>query len=110
MFEELNDYMHFQFMQQAVKDKKNTRKCTLLCKDPGLKYFICIKKGKRVLYIQLIKALFRCVQLALLWYKLFSTTSVDMGFELNPYNLCVANALTNGKQCTIMWSVDFNIK
>ena len=31
-----------------------------------------------------------------------------MGFELNPYDMCVANAMINGKQCTIVWYVDDN--
>ena len=59
--------------------------------------------------MQLIKAMYGCVQSALLWYKLFSTALVGMGFELNPYNLCVANAIINEKQCTIGWYVDDNI-
>ena len=29
-----------------------------------------------------------------------------MGFILNPYNSCVANAVIDGKQCTIVWHVD----
>jgi hypothetical protein len=28
------------------------------------------------------------------------------GFELNPYDSCVANKMINGKQCTIGWHVD----
>ena len=31
-----------------------------------------------------------------------------MGFELNPYDLCVANKIINGKQYTIVWYVDDN--
>ena len=31
-----------------------------------------------------------------------------MGFELNPYNNCVANKIIDGKQCTIIWWVDDN--
>ena len=31
-----------------------------------------------------------------------------MVFELNPYDLCVANAELEGKQCTICWYVDDN--
>ena len=45
---------------------------------------------------------------ALLWYELFTTTLKDMGFELNPYDECVANKMINGKQCTIAWHVDDN--
>jgi len=33
---------------------------------------------------------------------------VQMGFKLNPYNLCVANSQSKGKQCTIAWYVDDN--
>ena len=59
-------------------------------------------------YLQLLKALYGCVQSALLWYDLFTNTLVQMGFKLNPYNLCVANSQTKGKQCTIAWYVDDN--
>ena len=31
-----------------------------------------------------------------------------MGLELNPYDLCVANKIINGKQCTSFWHVDDN--
>ncbi len=29
-----------------------------------------------------------------------------MGFEINPYDLCVANKTANGTQMTIRWHVD----
>jgi hypothetical protein len=29
-----------------------------------------------------------------------------MGFELNPYNMCVPTKTINNKQCTIVWYVD----
>ena len=31
-----------------------------------------------------------------------------MGFELNPYDLCKANTIIEGKQCTMSWYVDDN--
>jgi hypothetical protein len=65
--------------------------------DPGLEDFVAVENGKRVLYMQLTKALYGCVQSALLWYKLFSSTLEGLGFELNPYDLCVANAIIDGK-------------
>ncbi len=61
-----------------------------------------------MLYLKLLKALYGCVQSALLWYKLFSTTLQGAGFELNPYDTCVANKIIDGKQCTITWYVDDN--
>lgn len=82
----------------------------IMCElDPSLKDFICLENGKRVLYMQLIKALYWCVQSALLWYKLLSTTLVGMGFQLNPYHLCIGNAIIDGKQCTITWYFDNDI-
>jgi hypothetical protein len=42
----------------------------------------------------------------MLWYELFSTTLQDMGFVINPYDFCVANANIEGSQCTVGWYVD----
>jgi len=76
----------------------------IMCKvNPKYEKFMTIEKGKRVLYLQLLKALYRCVQLALLWYDLFTNTLKEAGFVLNPYDACVANRTVNGKQCTIVW-------
>ena len=81
----------------------------LFCKlDPTLKSFVTKEKGRKVLYTQLDKALYGCVQSALLWYELYSNTLLEMGFKLNPYDLCVANSNIKGKQCTICWYVDDN--
>ena len=76
--------------------------------DPSLKEFVVKENGKDVLYIQLDRALYGCVQSALLWYELSSSTLKEMGFKLNPYNLCMANTTINDKQCTICWYVDDN--
>ena len=65
--------------------------------DQTLASFVVYEKGKKVLYVQLDKALYGCVQSALLWYELYASTLKDMGFELNPYDLCVANADIEGK-------------
>ena len=76
--------------------------------NPKYKKFVVIENGKKVLYLQLLKALYGCVQSAQLWYDLFTNTLVQMGFKLNPYDLCVANSQIEGKQCTIAWYVDDN--
>jgi hypothetical protein len=36
--------------------------------------FVCYQNGKKVLYLKLLKALYGCVQSALLWYKFFTGT------------------------------------
>jgi len=57
------------------------------------------KHNKPMLYVKLKKALYRTLQVALLFWKLLSNTSKDWG-------QCVANKTINGKQCTIIWHVD----
>jgi hypothetical protein len=82
---------------------------TIMC-DVCAEYtkFVCYEHGKKVLCLQLLKALYGCVKSALLWYELFSRTLQGVGFELNPYDTCVANKMINCKQCTIAWYVDDN--
>ena len=65
------------------------------------------KRGKKVLYVQLIKALYGCIQSAMLWWKLLTSTLVDEGFTVNPYDSYVANKIMpDGTQCTVCWYVD----
>lgn len=69
--------------------------------------FVTRENGKKVLYVQLQKALYGTLQAALLFWKELSGFLVQqLGFELNPYDNCVANKTINGKQCTICWHVD----
>lgn len=81
----------------------------LMCEvNPDFKTYVVVEGKARALYLQLEKALYGCVQSALLWYELFAETLQGMGFTLNPYDPCVANATINGKQCTVAWFVDDN--
>jgi hypothetical protein len=65
------------------------------------------KKGKKVLYVQLRKAMYGFMKAAKLFWKNLSAFLVQkMGFKVNPYKLCIANKMINGKQCTIGWHVD----
>ncbi len=54
-------------------------------------------------------ALYGMIESALLWYTLYVEVLHKEGFEINPYDRCVANKVINGKQCTIAWYVDNNI-
>jgi hypothetical protein len=81
----------------------------ILCKmNSRHKKFVVIENGMQVLYVRLIKAIYGCVKSAMLWYDLFTGTLKKMGFVLNPYDSCIANATIKGKQCTIAWYVDDN--
>ena len=52
-------------------------------------------------YCYKYQSVYGCIESAMLWYNLYTSTLQGMGFELNPYDLCVANKMINGKQCTI---------
>jgi hypothetical protein len=54
----------------------------------------------------LLKALYGTLQAALLFWENLSKQLQEWGFEINPYDFCVANKIINGKQCTIVWHVD----
>ena len=38
------------------------------------------EKGRKVLYLRVLRALYGCIESALMWYNLFAKTLVDMGF------------------------------
>ena len=64
------------------------------------------KNGTKILYVRVLRALYGCIESALQWYKLFKDTLEKEGYVLNPYDLCIANKIENGKQITIAWYVD----
>jgi len=79
----------------------------LMCEvEPSYRQFLTYENGVPTLYLRLDRALYGCVKSALLWYNLFAETLVELGFKINPYDACVANAIINNKQCTIAWYVD----
>ena len=76
--------------------------------DPTMyhKYVTYSAKGQAMLYVKLTKALYGMLRAALLLYKRLRGDPENMGFEVNPYDPCVANKMVNGKQMTICWHVD----
>jgi hypothetical protein len=68
--------------------------------------YVVIKKGCSVLYLRLQKALYGMMKSALLFYRKLVAELHNMGFEINPYDPCVANKMVNGTQMTVRWHVD----
>jgi hypothetical protein len=68
--------------------------------------YVVIKKGRSVLYLGLQKALYGIMKSALLFNRKLVDELCDMGFEINPYNLCIAKKMVNGTQMTVRWHVD----
>ena len=59
--------------------------------------YMGLENGKRVLYLWLKKALYGCMQSAILWYNTFKKNLEKTGFKMNRYNPCVSNMEINGK-------------
>ena len=75
--------------------------------DPGLYgSHVVLENGKKVIYVQVLRAIFGMLQAALLWYQKFRTDLEGIGFEFNPYDPCVANRLVDGAQRTVRFHVD----
>ena len=70
------------------------------------KYVIYNNKGETMLYVRLLKALYGIIRAAILFYEKFLRDIKEIGFELNPYDPCVANKMVRGKQLTLTWHVD----
>ena len=81
----------------------------LMCEvNPDFEKYVVYKNEVKVLYLIILRALYGCIQSALLWYNLYSSTLVEEGFTINQYDKCVANKMINGKQCMIAFYVDDN--
>ena len=70
-----------------------------------MRYVTC-ENGRRVIYVMMLKALYGMLESSLLYYKKFKADIENIGFEINPYDPCVANRNIKGTQHTICWHVD----
>jgi hypothetical protein len=58
------------------------------------------------IYCKLTVAMYGTLKAALLFWIKLSKSLITMGFEINPYDWCIANMNIEGSQCTIVWHVD----
>ena len=65
-----------------------------------------MEKGKPVIYVELLKALYGTLRAARLFWETLSRKLQEWGFTLNEYDSCIANKYVDGQQCTITWHVD----
>ena len=68
--------------------------------------YVVYENGKKVLYVQVLKALYGMLVAALLWYLKFKKDLEGIGFKFNPYDPCVGNRMVDDKQHTIRFHVD----
>ena len=64
------------------------------------------EKGEMVLCVHLKNALCGIIKAMLLHCCKCCEAVKSSGFELNPFDLCVANKMVKGKQLTICWCID----
>lgn len=64
----------------------------LLDIDPDM-YEPCVayEQGQKVLYMELLKALYGTIRAARLFWEKLSNKLIEWGFEANPYDSCVMN-------------------
>ena len=67
---------------------------------------VVLENGKKVLYVEVLRAIYGMLEAALLWYKKFRDDLEENGFEFDPYDPCVANKRVKGSQQTIIFHVD----
>ena len=75
--------------------------------DPKLyRKYITNEKGTTVLYVDLEKAQYSTLQAALLFWRNLTSILQEWGFEVNPYDWCIANKPVDGGEMTVIWHVD----
>jgi hypothetical protein len=68
--------------------------------------YVVYEKNRKVLYVQVLRAIYGMLKAALLWYKKFRKELEGDGFKFNPYDPCVANPKKRGSQHTVLFHVD----
>ena len=68
--------------------------------------YVVFENGQKVIYVQVLRAIYGMLQAALLWYKKFRKDLEAQGFKFNPYYPCVTNWMVKGSQHTILFHVD----
>ena len=59
------------------------------------------QRTRKFLYARLVKAVYRTVQAAIIFYNKLSKHLINHGFEMSNYNFCTFNKMVNGKQLKV---------
>jgi hypothetical protein len=58
--------------------------------------YVVYEKNRKVLYVQVMRAIYEMLEAAILWYKTFRGELEQKGFKFNPYDPSVANHTEKG--------------
>ena len=80
-------YPHTSLPDDKVVHIKFKGKCLeIMCEvNPEYGKFVTYEKGKKVLYLIILKLVYGMIYSALIWYDLFYATISGLGFKLNIY-------------------------
>ena len=67
-----------------------------------------MENGAKAIYLRLLKALYDCMESALLWYDLYAKTIKSQGLVFNEYDRWTSNITIEGNRCMIDCYVDSN--
>ena len=68
-------YLHADMDEKVIMMFDGKMVDYMIAVNPEYKKFVhTTNTGRRILYVQLLKALYGCMQSALLWFKLFTST------------------------------------
>ena len=70
------------------------------------KYVTVNRKSELVLYVEALNVLYGIMKGALLFYIKFVENLQSIGFQLNPYDPCVANKIVDSAHLTVVWNVE----
>ena len=90
-------YLHAEIDGFAVLKLKG-EVIDIMCKvNDAYMQNLCLERDEKLITKSLLKSLYGCGKLALLWYEFFTMTLQELGVELNLYNEGVINKVINGK-------------
>ena len=67
---------------------------------------VVYENGRKVLYVQVLRAIYGMLTASLLWYLKFRKDLEETGFVFNPYDPCIVNRMKAGGQHTVRFHVD----
>ena len=76
------------------------------CDQKLYKKYIVMESHRPILYVELMKALYGTLLVALIFWCMLTAKLTEWGYTINLCDWCMANKQTNGHQCTFIWHVD----
>jgi hypothetical protein len=101
-------FLHADLDEEVIMVLRGELAELMVLVDPELygPYVVETKRGEKLLYVRMCKAMYGLLRSALLFYLKLRADLEEFGFKFNDYDPCVANKMVNGKQMTVTFHVD----